>query len=59
MSAYMREPESQPKLELKAVVLAGGKEASHGEPPIVLHKLGERTILDYVMANAHQGWGGH
>ena len=50
----MREPESQPKLELKAVVLAGGKEASHGEPPIVLHKLGDRTILDYVMANARQ-----
>jgi alpha-D-glucose phosphate-specific phosphoglucomutase len=50
----MREPELHPKLELKAVVLAGGKEASHGEPPIVLHKLGDRTILDYVMANARQ-----
>jgi phosphomannomutase/CTP:molybdopterin cytidylyltransferase MocA len=46
--------EPQAKLELKAVVLAGGKEAAKGAAPMVLQKLGERTILEYVLANARQ-----
>jgi phosphomannomutase/molybdopterin-guanine dinucleotide biosynthesis protein A len=50
----MRKPESPPTLELKAVILAGGKEAAQGAPPMVLQKLGDRTILDYVLANARQ-----
>ena len=50
----MTKPELQPKLELKAVILAGGKETAQGGPPMVLQKLGERTILDYVRANALQ-----
>jgi phosphomannomutase/CTP:molybdopterin cytidylyltransferase MocA len=45
---------AEPKLELKAVILAGGKEAAEGAAPMVLQKLGERTILDYVLANARQ-----
>jgi phosphomannomutase/molybdopterin-guanine dinucleotide biosynthesis protein A len=45
---------AEPKLELKAVVLAGGKEAAEGAAPMVLRKLGDRTILDYVLANARQ-----
>ncbi len=50
----MRKLESEPKLELKAVILAGGKEVVQGAPPMVLQKLGDRTILDYVLANARQ-----
>src|ERR1017187_6656251 len=50
----MTKPEAQPKLELKAVILAGGKETAQGGPPMVLQRLGERTILDYVLANARQ-----
>src|SRR5271157_2399364 len=50
----MKKAESEPKLELKAVVLAGGKEAAEGAAPMVLQKLGERTILDYVLENARQ-----
>src|ERR1035437_9127109 len=50
----MRKLESEPKLELKAVILAGGKEVVQGATPMVLQKLGDRTILDYVLANARQ-----
>ena len=50
----MTKPVSQPKLELKAVILAGGKETAQGGPPMVLQRLGDRTILDYVLANARQ-----
>jgi phosphomannomutase/molybdopterin-guanine dinucleotide biosynthesis protein A len=50
----MSKSDLQSKLELKAVVLAGGKEEGQGNSPMVLQKLGERTILDYVMANARQ-----
>jgi phosphomannomutase/choline kinase len=50
----MKKPESQPKLELKAVILAGGKKVAQGDRPMVLQKLGDRTILDYVLANAQQ-----
>src|ERR1039458_6499717 len=50
----MRKQESERKLELKAVILAGGKEVVQGAPPMVLQKLGDRTILDYVLANARQ-----
>jgi len=50
----MKKLESEPKLELKAVILAGGKEATAGAAPMVLQKLGDRTILDYVIANALQ-----
>src|ERR1017187_3385191 len=50
----MTKPEAQPKLELKAVILAGGKEAAQGGPPMVLQRLGDQTILDYVLANARQ-----
>ena len=50
----MTKSESAPKLELKAVVLAGGKEAASGDQPLVLQRLGDRTILDYVLANARQ-----
>jgi phosphomannomutase/molybdopterin-guanine dinucleotide biosynthesis protein A len=50
----MRNAESEPKLDLKAVILAGGKEAAEGASPLVLRKLGDRTILDYVIANARQ-----
>ena len=46
--------ESQPILELKAVILAGGKELAPGDRPMVLQKLGDRTILEYVLANARQ-----
>ena len=50
----MSKPESQPKLELKAVILAGGEKVASGDEPIVLQRLGERTILEYVLANARQ-----
>jgi phosphomannomutase/molybdopterin-guanine dinucleotide biosynthesis protein A len=50
----MRHVDSEPKPELKAVILAAGKEAAEGTPPLVLQKLGDRTILDYVIANARQ-----
>jgi alpha-D-glucose phosphate-specific phosphoglucomutase len=50
----MKEPETQRKVELKAVILAGGKKAADGEQPMVLQKLGDRTILEYVLANARQ-----
>ena len=50
----MRELESQPKVDLKAVILAGGTKAAQGTAPLVLEKLGDRTILEYVVANARQ-----
>src|SRR5664279_4821220 len=50
----MRQPESEQKLELKAVILAGGKKVVQGATPMVLQKLGDRTILDYVLENARQ-----
>ena len=50
----MRNLESKPKLELKAVILAGGTKTGQGDRPIVLQKLGDRTILEYVVANARQ-----
>jgi phosphomannomutase/CTP:molybdopterin cytidylyltransferase MocA len=50
----MRKLESEPKLELKAVILAGGKKVVQGATPMVLQKLGDRTILEYVLANALQ-----
>ncbi len=41
--------------ELKAVVLAGGRDALYeNNRPLVLEKLGERRIIDYVMENALQ-----
>ena len=46
--------ESQPKLELKAVILAGGEKVATGDQPMVLQRLGDRTILEYVLANARQ-----
>ena len=36
------------------MVLAGGQEAAKGKAPMVLQKLGDRTILEYVLANARQ-----
>ena len=50
-SVNMRKLESEPKLELKAVILAGGKELVQGATPMVLQKLSDRTILEYVLAN--------
>jgi signal transduction histidine kinase len=35
---------------VKAVILAGGKKVAQGDRPMVLQKLGDRTILDYVLA---------
>ena len=43
-----------PKIELKAVILAGGTKVAQGGQPMVLQRLGERTILEYVLANARQ-----
>ncbi len=50
----MSNVETQPKIELKAVILAGGTKAAPGDQPMVLQKLGDRTILEYVLANAQQ-----
>jgi phosphomannomutase/UTP-glucose-1-phosphate uridylyltransferase len=45
----------EPKPELKAVILAAGRETVQaGERPLVLDRLGDRAILDYVVANASQ-----
>ncbi len=41
--------------ELKAVILAAGKEAIAEEArPLMLQPLGDRRILDYVVENALQ-----
>jgi len=50
----MSKSESPLKLELKAVILAGGTKVAPGDQPMVLQRLGDRTILDYVVANARQ-----
>jgi phosphomannomutase/CTP:molybdopterin cytidylyltransferase MocA len=50
----MSKPESQPNLDLKAVILAGGTKVAPQDQPMVLQKLGDRTILEYVLANARQ-----
>ena len=52
--ADMSKLESQPKLELKAVILAGGTKVAPGDRLMVLQRLGDRTILEYVLANARQ-----
>ena len=52
--ALMSKLESQPKIELKAVILAGGTQSAPGDRPMVLQRLGDRTILEYVLANARQ-----
>src|SRR5712692_1282148 len=47
--------EPQPNPELKAVILAAGKETITGDAqPLVLETLGDRQILDYVIQNALQ-----
>jgi phosphomannomutase/CTP:molybdopterin cytidylyltransferase MocA len=47
--------EPQPNPELKAVILAAGKETITGDAqPLVLETLGDRHILDYVIENALQ-----
>ncbi len=44
-----------PEAELKAVILAAGKETITGNAqPLVLENLGDRHILDYVIENARQ-----
>ena len=53
-AAIMRKSESEPRIELKAVILAGGTKVAPGDRPMVLQRLGERTILEYVLANARQ-----
>ncbi len=50
----MKQFDAQPRLELKAVILAGGTKVAPGDRPIVLQKLGDRTILECVLANARQ-----
>ncbi len=50
----MRRQKSDPKIELKAVILAGGTKVAQGNKPMLLQKLGDRTILEYVVANARQ-----
>ncbi len=50
----MRRQKSDPKIELKAVILAGGAKVAQGNKPMLLQKLGDRTILEYVVANARQ-----
>ena len=50
----MRNPESDPRIELKAVILAGGTKVAPGDRPMVLQRLGDRSILEYVLANARQ-----
>jgi hypothetical protein len=52
--ALMSKLESQPKIELKAVILAAGTKSGPGDRPMVLQRLGDRTILEYVLANARQ-----
>ena len=54
ITPLMSKLEPQPKLELKAVILAGGKKAAPGDRPMVLQPLGDRTILEYVLENARQ-----
>ncbi len=47
--------EPQPHAELKAVILAAGKETIAGNAqPLVLENLSDRHILDYVIQNARQ-----
>ncbi len=47
--------ESKPSSELKAVILAAGKEAIAADAqPMLLQTLGNRRILDYVVQNALQ-----
>ncbi len=47
--------EANPNQKLKVVVLAAGKEsASTDVKPILLQKLGERKVVDYVIQNALQ-----
>jgi phosphomannomutase/molybdopterin-guanine dinucleotide biosynthesis protein A len=44
-----------PRAELKAVILAAGREAIAGDDqPMVLRPLGDRRIIDYVLENARQ-----
>ena len=43
-----------PNPDLKAVVLAAGKEAVAGAEPIMLQTLGDRKVLDYVVQNGLQ-----
>jgi phosphomannomutase/molybdopterin-guanine dinucleotide biosynthesis protein A len=50
----MSKMEPQARLELKAVILAGGEKVATGDQPMVLQRLGDRTILEYVLANARQ-----
>ncbi len=51
----MTDSNAIPKSELKAVILAAGREAIAGEnQPMVLQPLGERRIIDYVLENARQ-----
>lgn len=50
----MKRSKSEPKIELKAVILAGGAKAAQGNRPMLLQKLGDQTILEYVKANALQ-----
>jgi len=50
----MSKTDSKPTVELKAVILAGGKKVGQQDSPMVLQKLGDCTILEYVLANARQ-----
>jgi phosphomannomutase/CTP:molybdopterin cytidylyltransferase MocA len=47
-------PESVPNTQLKAVILAAGNDVIAGGRPILLQPLGDRLVLDYVVANALQ-----
>ena len=47
--------ETNPKQELKIVILAAGKESGDTEvTPILLQNLGDRKVVDYVLQNALQ-----
>jgi alpha-D-glucose phosphate-specific phosphoglucomutase len=51
----MPKQEPSPRLELKAVILAAGKESDSGDVgSILLQNLGSRKVIDYVVQNALQ-----
>ncbi len=51
----MPKQEPNPRRELKAVILAAGKESDAGDVgSILLQNLGSRKVIDYVVQNALQ-----
>jgi phosphomannomutase/choline kinase len=50
----MPNAESTQPPELKAVILAAGKESTRDAKPLLLQSLGEHQIMDYVVQNALQ-----